>query len=107
RGSGNRGVTPGPAQTVFQYRLASATQPAAYVPSGGSVPPSQQSCDGCLGLRQCWVCLGTGHTDTPDREVVCGRCAGSGICPLCREKAIVIDLVDPEETNHSAGKSSH
>jgi hypothetical protein len=42
-------------------------------------------CDGCLGSRQCWVCLGQGRCERPDGgSSPCARCSGSGRCSFCR-----------------------
>lgn len=43
------------------------------------------TCDGCLGSRRCWVCLGTGRLLTAAVSVPCHRCAATGRCSLCRD----------------------
>jgi hypothetical protein len=45
-----------------------------------------QACDGCLGNRHCWVCLGVGLLDQrrPGIVVACHRCYGTGLCDLCQ-----------------------
>jgi hypothetical protein len=54
-------------------------------------------CDGCLGDRACWVCLGQGkHTSRiyglagPE----CARCHGTGRCSLCCD----LDASSPRES---------
>ena len=62
-------------------------------------------CDGCLGNRRCWVCLGHGLIDIGHGTIrPCHRCYGSGVCYLCQSiplaevgRAPVVDLEDPEE----------
>jgi hypothetical protein len=50
----------------------------------------QPECDGCLGDRRCWVCLGAGVIDVAKGVVEpCQRCFGAGICPWCQEISIV------------------
>jgi hypothetical protein len=53
----------------------------------------RQRCDGCLGSRSCWVCLG--HGTLPSRYGVsldCRRCDGSGVCSVCASSAVVVGL---------------
>ena len=48
-------------------------------------------CDGCLGSRRCWVCLGLGVVDRRHGGVdACPRCFGSGKCTYCQP----VNLVD-------------
>jgi hypothetical protein len=42
-----------------------------------------QHCDGCLGRRSCWICLGTGYTDTERKVGECPTCHGTGVCSYC------------------------
>ena len=42
-----------------------------------------RTCAGCLGSRECWVCLGTGAHDTEQGVGACGSCAGSRLCRYC------------------------
>jgi hypothetical protein len=52
-------------------------------------------CDGCLGTRRCWVCLGTGVVDRRHGGVdACARCYGSGKCTQCQPVSVV-DLGSP------------
>jgi len=54
-------------------------------------------CDGCLGERKCWVCLGRGVNERSRGViVVCHRCFGSGKCQLCGPIQIQ-DLGQPPE----------
>lgn len=41
-----------------------------------------QSCDGCLGTAECWICTGEG----------CLRCAATGRCHLCRPEPVRLVL---------------
>jgi len=53
------------------------------------------ACDGCLGTRRCWICLGTGVVDRRHGGVdACARCYGSGKCAMC-QPVTVIDLGSP------------
>lgn len=51
------------------------------------------ACDGCLGSRRCWVCLGRGVVEAQRYAPLrpCTRCFGSGKCSLCQD--ILIDDV--------------
>jgi hypothetical protein len=50
-------------------------------------------CDGCLGSRKCWVCLGKGEIEVSrGRKRLCHRCNGNGICAECR----VVVLTDAD-----------
>ena len=50
----------------------------------------ESTCDGCLGSRRCWVCLGTGVVDKRHGGVdACARCYGSGKCTQCQPVSIV------------------
>jgi CheY-like chemotaxis protein len=40
-------------------------------------------CVGCLGSRQCWICLGTGYAVPQARRGICVKCGGTGRCHLC------------------------
>ena len=40
-------------------------------------------CAGCLGTRECWICLGTGAVDRRERTVACPSCDGSRVCAYC------------------------
>ena len=53
-------------------------------------------CDGCLGSRRCWVCLGTGNADTLRQLGVCPSCGGSARCAYCDPKAPMryVDVTD-------------
>jgi hypothetical protein len=44
-------------------------------------------CDGCLDLRECWICSGDG----------CQRCGLTGDCHLCCVPPQVADLVVPPQ----------
>jgi len=47
-------------------------------------------CDGCLGTRRCWICLGQGVVDRRDGGVdACARCYGSGKCTQCQPVSVV------------------
>lgn len=44
------------------------------------------ACDGCLGDRDCWVCLGIGHVEVRRGDYTpCHRCGGTGRCAECAE----------------------
>ena len=48
------------------------------------------ACDGCLGTRRCWVCLGQGVVDRRGGGVdACARCFGSGKCTSCQPVSMV------------------
>jgi hypothetical protein len=52
-------------------------------------------CDGCLGTRRCWVCLGTGVVDRRQGGIdACASCYGSGKCKHCQPVSVV-DLGSP------------
>ena len=59
-------------------------------------------CVGCLGTRECWVCLGIGAIDRRDHVVACASCDGSRVCRYChldgsprrRVTDLHIDLTD-------------
>jgi hypothetical protein len=60
------------------------------------------TCDGCLGLLTCWVCLGTGAVENRHAQAVaCMRCFGTGKCAKCQTIA-VIDLDRAERKVPSA-----
>lgn len=42
-------------------------------------------CAGCLGSRECWVCLGTGALDTEHEVGACFSCGGSRVCRYCKD----------------------
>lgn len=48
-------------------------------------------CDGCLGSRQCWVCLGTGYELPENRVGQCSRCAGTARCHVCQSMSGAVD----------------
>ena len=55
----------------------------------------ESRCDGCLGTRRCWICLGQGVVDRRHGGVdACARCYGSGKCTQCQPVSIV-DLGSP------------
>lgn len=55
----------------------------------------ESPCDGCLGTRRCWVCLGQGVVDRRHGGVdACARCYGSGKCTQC-QPVTVVDLGTP------------
>lgn len=59
------------------------------LPHMASLPHiSGPPCDGCLGSRQCWVCLGQGRNERADGGLsACTRCSGTGRCSFCRPAA--------------------
>jgi len=57
---------------------------------------STEGCDGCLGSRSCWVCLGHGTLPTIyGTGRTCHRCSGSGACALCQSALPLVDLPAP------------
>ena len=60
------------------------------------------ACDGCLGSRSCWVCLGRGVIEERRYALPrpCGRCFGSGKCSMCQDIRIddvgAAPSLDPE-----------
>lgn len=54
-------------------------------------------CVGCLGSRQCWICLGTGFADPQHRRGVCGRCRGSRRCHLCEGASATVMRRQPRK----------
>lgn len=51
-------------------------------------------CVGCLGNRQCWVCLGAGRSERAGGgSESCARCDGTGRCHLCRPAAVDLNVV--------------
>jgi hypothetical protein len=55
----------------------------------------ERACVGCLGNRECWVCLGTGRWPTDDYPRIgppCTRCAATGLCSVCVEIPHVTDI---------------
>jgi hypothetical protein len=56
---------------------------------------AERSCDGCLGSRKCWVCLGNGQIENRFRmQTVCPACDGTGVCAQC---LVVPDQPDPNK----------
>ena len=54
------------------------------------------ACDGCLGLRVCWICHGDG----------CHRCGESGQCHLCvPQEGRVVHLDAPVEQEQPAPRT--
>lgn len=43
-------------------------------------------CPGCLGTRECWICLGTGAADTEHGVGTCHACEGTRECRYCAER---------------------
>jgi hypothetical protein len=59
----------------------------------GEVKPTQrvpdQPCAGCMGNRQCWVCLGAGRSElAAGGYESCTRCDGMGRCHVCRPASV-------------------
>lgn len=51
-------------------------------------------CDGCLGSRRCWVCLGTGTLGLARLAgTVCHKCQGSGRCSYCDQTLAPTDVI--------------
>jgi hypothetical protein len=68
--------------------------PATPVAQGACIHMAPEpDCDGCLGSRSCWVCLGRGVVEdrryAPPRP--CRWCYGSGKCSMCQD--ILVDDV--------------
>ena len=57
------------------------------------------ACDGCLGSRQCWVCLGQGDIErSRGQREPCDRCAATGICPDCAPVTLSRVITLPQDS---------
>ena len=67
-----------------------AEWPSSVCPSaGGHAAPERRylvvDCNSCKGSRSCVHCLGRGVTHGDTGTVRCGRCFGTGECPVCQQ----------------------
>lgn len=60
------------------------------------------NCPGCLGNRQCWICLGEGRQERPDHKFeLCLRCHGTGRCAQCTPVADIDLTAQPHRPDRT------